>query len=42
LDRTLRFANAAGAIVATQIACSDAMPVTAEVERLLAEVADGR
>jgi 5-dehydro-2-deoxygluconokinase len=41
LDRTLRFANAAGAIVATQIACSEAMPVTVEVERLLAEVADG-
>jgi 5-dehydro-2-deoxygluconokinase len=42
LDRTLRFANAAGAIVATQIACSDAMPTSADVERLLAEVTDGR
>jgi 5-dehydro-2-deoxygluconokinase len=42
LDRTLRFANAAGAIVATRIACSEAMPVTAEVERLLAEVPDDR
>ncbi len=41
LDRTLRFANAAGAIVATRIACSDAMPMTAEVERFLAEVPDG-
>jgi 5-dehydro-2-deoxygluconokinase len=37
LERTVRFANAAGAIVATQIACSEAMPTSAEVERLLAE-----
>jgi 5-dehydro-2-deoxygluconokinase len=35
--RMIRFANAAGAIVASRIACSDAMPTTAEVERLLAE-----
>ncbi len=32
LDRTLRFANAAGAVVATRIECSTAMPTTAEVE----------
>jgi 5-dehydro-2-deoxygluconokinase len=31
------FANAAGAIVASQIACSEAMPTTAEVEALLAD-----
>jgi len=42
LERTLRFGNAAGAIVATKIACSAAMPTSAEVEQLLAEVADGR
>jgi 5-dehydro-2-deoxygluconokinase len=32
----MRFANAAGAIVASRLACSDAMPTTAEVEELLA------
>lgn len=32
LDRTLRFANAAGAIVASRVECSTAMPTTAEVE----------
>jgi 5-dehydro-2-deoxygluconokinase len=37
LERTLRFANAAGAIVATRLECSTAMPTTAEVEDLLAE-----
>ena len=35
LERTLRFASAAGAIVASRLACSDAMPTAAEVERLL-------
>jgi 5-dehydro-2-deoxygluconokinase len=39
LETTLRFANAAGAIVATRRECSTAMPTTAEVEALLAEVA---
>jgi len=39
LPRLLRFANAAGAIVASRLACSDAMPTSAEVEALLAEVA---
>ncbi|MGI5230703.1 5-dehydro-2-deoxygluconokinase [Actinoallomurus sp. CA-142502] len=33
--RIIRFANAAGAIVASRIACSEAMPTTAEVEELL-------
>jgi 5-dehydro-2-deoxygluconokinase len=42
LERAIRFANAAGAIVATQIACSGAMPTSAEVERLLAEAPGGR
>ncbi|WP_305785654.1 5-dehydro-2-deoxygluconokinase [Symbioplanes lichenis] len=37
LERTLRFGNAAGAIVAGQVSCSDAMPSTAEVDRKLAE-----
>jgi 5-dehydro-2-deoxygluconokinase len=34
LERTLRFANAAGAIVASRRECSTAMPTTAEVEAL--------
>jgi len=37
LDRTLRFANAAGGIVATRFECSTAMPTTAEVEAVLEE-----
>ena len=37
LERIMRFANAAGAIVASRLACSDAMPTAAEVEALLAE-----
>ncbi|HUR74154.1 MAG TPA: 5-dehydro-2-deoxygluconokinase [Sporichthya sp.] len=36
LERILRFANVAGALVAAQVACSDAMPTTAEVEAHLA------
>lgn len=38
LARTLAFANAAGAIVASRLECSTAMPTTAEVERFLEEV----
>lgn len=38
LETILRFANAAGAIVATRRECSSAMPTTAEVEALLKEV----
>ena len=41
LERVLRFANAAGAIVASRLECSTAMPTTAEVEALLAEVDHG-
>jgi 5-dehydro-2-deoxygluconokinase len=37
LAATIRFANAAGAIVASRIACSDAMPTAAEVGALLEE-----
>ncbi len=40
LARTLRFASAAGAIVAAQIACSDAMPTVAEVQAVLADTAE--
>ncbi|MFB9376815.1 5-dehydro-2-deoxygluconokinase [Kineococcus gynurae] len=39
LETILRFANAAGAIVATRRECSTAMPTTDEVEALLEEVA---
>ncbi len=35
LTRTLTFANAAGAIVASRLACADAMPTEREVETLL-------
>jgi len=35
LERVIRFANAAGAIVASRLACADAMPDAAEVEALL-------
>ncbi|WP_300681377.1 5-dehydro-2-deoxygluconokinase [Nocardioides sp.] len=36
LEQTLRFANTAGAIVASRLSCSEAMPTSAEVEALLA------
>jgi 5-dehydro-2-deoxygluconokinase len=39
LERVMRFANAAGAIVASRLACADAMPDSAEVEALLEESA---
>jgi 5-dehydro-2-deoxygluconokinase len=39
-ERIMRFANAAGAIVAGELACSDAMPTEAEVERKLQEARD--
>lgn len=35
IERTLRYANAAGAIVATRLECSTAMPTLEEVETLL-------
>ena len=37
IERVMRFANAAGAIVAGRLACSDAMPTAAEVAQLLGE-----
>ncbi|MGE5764275.1 MAG: 5-dehydro-2-deoxygluconokinase [Mycobacterium leprae] len=37
VERVMRFANAAGAIVASRLACSDAMPTAEEVEALLKE-----
>jgi 5-dehydro-2-deoxygluconokinase len=42
LERVMRYANAAGAIVASRLACSDAMPTPAEVEALLAGRPDVR
>jgi 5-dehydro-2-deoxygluconokinase len=41
LERMIRFANAAGAIVASRLACADAMPDRSEVEALLGERARG-
>jgi 5-dehydro-2-deoxygluconokinase len=38
LERTMRFCNAAGALVASRLACADAMPSEAEVATLLEEV----
>lgn len=35
LGRTLAFANAAGAIVASRLACADAMPTAEEVDQML-------
>ncbi|AXG80888.1 5-dehydro-2-deoxygluconokinase [Streptomyces paludis] len=37
LERTMRFANAAGALVAGELACSDAMPDAARVEAKIKE-----
>jgi 5-dehydro-2-deoxygluconokinase len=37
LDRTMRFSNTAGAIVASRLACADAMPTAAEVDALMGE-----
>jgi 5-dehydro-2-deoxygluconokinase len=36
LERTMRFCNAAGALVASRLACADAMPTEDEVEEILA------
>jgi 5-dehydro-2-deoxygluconokinase len=40
LERLMRFCNAAGAIVASRLACADAMPDAAEVEAMLKEAAN--
>jgi 5-dehydro-2-deoxygluconokinase len=37
LERLMRFCNAAGALVASRLACADAMPDAAEVEAMLQE-----
>ena len=37
LERLMRFCNGAGALVASRLACADAMPDTAEVEALIEE-----
>jgi 5-dehydro-2-deoxygluconokinase len=42
LERTMRHANAAGALVASRLACSSAMPTRAEVDALLARAAGPR
>jgi 5-dehydro-2-deoxygluconokinase len=39
LGRTLRFSGAAGALVASRLACADAMPRAGDVEALLGEAA---
>jgi 5-dehydro-2-deoxygluconokinase len=38
-ERVVRFANAAGAIVAGELACSDAMPTTEQVDSKISEAA---
>jgi 5-dehydro-2-deoxygluconokinase len=38
LERAMRFCNAAGALVASRLACADAMPREDEVEAMLGEV----
>ncbi|MGK5681792.1 5-dehydro-2-deoxygluconokinase [Actinoplanes sp. URMC 104] len=40
LETTMRFANAAGAIVASRLSCADAMPTEAEVRALIGETTD--
>jgi 5-dehydro-2-deoxygluconokinase len=42
LERVLRFGNAAGAIVASRLACADAMPDAAEVQAMLEEAVNAR
>jgi 5-dehydro-2-deoxygluconokinase len=39
LERMMRFANAAGALVASRLACADAMPDEDEVEELMGATA---
>jgi 5-dehydro-2-deoxygluconokinase len=42
LGRVMRFGNAAGAIVASRLACADAMPDAAEVQAVLEEAVNAR
>jgi 5-dehydro-2-deoxygluconokinase len=39
-ERAMRFCNAAGAVVASRLACADAMPTEDEVDALLGEAVD--
>ena len=39
-ERTMRFCNAAGALVASRLQCADAMPTEDEVEAMLGEAVD--
>ncbi len=41
LEHSIRYANAAGAIVASQLACSDAMPTDKEILEIMAGSLDG-
>jgi len=40
LERVMRFCNAAGALVASRLACADAMPEQHEIEAMLKEAVD--
>jgi 5-dehydro-2-deoxygluconokinase len=40
VERTMRFGNAAGALVASRLACADAMPTEDEVDALIGEAVD--
>jgi 5-dehydro-2-deoxygluconokinase len=40
IERTMRFCNAAGALVASRLACADAMPTEDEVDAMLPEAVD--
>ena len=40
VERTMRFCNAAGALVASRLACADAMPTEDEVDAMLPEAID--
>ena len=40
VERTMRFCNAAGALVASRLQCADAMPTENEVEAMLVEAVD--
>jgi 5-dehydro-2-deoxygluconokinase len=35
IERVLRYANAAGALVASRLGCADDMPAAAEIEAML-------
>jgi len=40
VERTMRFCNAAGALVASRLACADAMPTEDEIDAMLPEAVD--